>query len=333
MCPGPYQTSRSAAQSPFSVHACQTRRQIQFPERRPIGTYFMDPEFRTSPRRTTTWGSALVRLGHCEAALASYDAAIGLRPDYDEALHNRGIALQSLGRHERPRPAPTPRSRSSRTTSRRTTTWRRLRLDRDEEAMASDDQAIALDPEYDEAFTNRGVALQRSTGTRRRWPAMTRRSRCARTTPRRSRIAAWCARGSIGTRRRWPASNSLALSPTMRRPISAGACVCCSRGPARRLARVRVAVEDAAVQRVAWLQPAAQARWRAARRQEHPAARRAGNGRHPCSSGYAPPVARAGPRSCWRCRRRSRDAGEPCRRAPRSSRAARLCRRSTCTAR
>ena len=35
-----------------------------------------------------------------EDALASYDQALRVRPDYTEALYNRGIALQELMRFE-----------------------------------------------------------------------------------------------------------------------------------------------------------------------------------------------------------------------------------------
>ena len=61
-------------------------------------------------------------------ALASYDKAIALKPDYAEAYNNRGIALQGLNRPE--------------------------------EALASYDKAIALKPDYAEAHRNRGNALR-----------------------------------------------------------------------------------------------------------------------------------------------------------------------------
>ena len=62
-----------------------------------------------------------------EEALASYDRAIALRPDYAEAYNNRGNALMDLKR-----PA---------------------------DALASYDKAIALKPDYTEAYYNRGNAL------------------------------------------------------------------------------------------------------------------------------------------------------------------------------
>ncbi len=73
-------------------------------------------------------GTALQRLGRSQDALASYDRALRLQPDYAEALNNRGIALRSLGRVE--------------------------------EAVACYDRALRLRPDYAEALGNRGNALQ-----------------------------------------------------------------------------------------------------------------------------------------------------------------------------
>ena len=63
-----------------------------------------------------------------DEALASYDQAIAINPDYAEAYNNRGVALKKLKRHD--------------------------------EALASYDQAIAINPDYAEAYNNRGNALQ-----------------------------------------------------------------------------------------------------------------------------------------------------------------------------
>ena len=57
-------------------------------------------------------------------ALASYDRALTVRPDYAEALSNRGITLQELKRFE--------------------------------EALASYDRALTVRPDYAEALYNRG---------------------------------------------------------------------------------------------------------------------------------------------------------------------------------
>ena len=66
-------------------------------------------------------------LKRTDEALASYDRALALKPDYAEAFYNRGNALQELKRTD--------------------------------EAVASYDRALALKPDYAEAHSNRGVAL------------------------------------------------------------------------------------------------------------------------------------------------------------------------------
>ena len=73
-------------------------------------------------------GNALLGLGQLEAALASYDEAIALKPDYAEAYFNRGNALQNLNKMEA--------------------------------AVTSYDQAIALKPDYAEAYSNLGHVLK-----------------------------------------------------------------------------------------------------------------------------------------------------------------------------
>ena len=59
-------------------------------------------------------GTALGDLKRSEEALASYDQAIALKPDYAEAHYNRGLAM--------------------------------MQLKRPEKALASCDQAIAMNP-------------------------------------------------------------------------------------------------------------------------------------------------------------------------------------------
>ena len=63
-----------------------------------------------------------------DAAVASYELAIQLKPDYAEAYHNRGIALQALQRFDA--------------------------------AVASYELAIQLKTDYAEAYNNRGLALR-----------------------------------------------------------------------------------------------------------------------------------------------------------------------------
>ena len=101
------------------AEAVSTRRWRATTARSPCG--------RTMPRRSTiaaySAGAEAV-----DEALASYDRALALRPDYAEALNNRGNALQELKRYD--------------------------------EALASYDRALTLRPDYAEALNNRGNALQ-----------------------------------------------------------------------------------------------------------------------------------------------------------------------------
>ena len=73
-------------------------------------------------------GTAFKAQGKLAEAVASYDQAIELKPDYINAYYNRGITLQELGKLA--------------------------------EAVASYDQAIQFKPDYAEAYYNRGITLQ-----------------------------------------------------------------------------------------------------------------------------------------------------------------------------
>jgi tetratricopeptide (TPR) repeat protein len=100
-------------------------------------------------------------LGKQHAALTSYDRAIELRPDYAQALFNRGNILHELKRFAealasydrvvelRPDYAEALFNRAN--------TLHELK--RFEEALASYDRAIELRPDYAEAFLNRGNTL------------------------------------------------------------------------------------------------------------------------------------------------------------------------------
>ena len=68
------------------------------------------------------------RLGKKDEALASYDRALKVRPDFAEALYNRGVTLQELKRFE--------------------------------EALASYDRALKVRPDFVEALYNRGNTLE-----------------------------------------------------------------------------------------------------------------------------------------------------------------------------
>jgi tetratricopeptide (TPR) repeat protein len=74
-------------------------------------------------------GLALHGLRRFEEALAAYDRALALRPNYAEALFNRAVTLQALARFE--------------------------------EALATYGRALALRPDHVEALCNRGVVLEK----------------------------------------------------------------------------------------------------------------------------------------------------------------------------
>ena len=72
-------------------------------------------------------GNALSDLGRYEDAIASYEAALAIKPDDHEVLYNKGYALDELGRYE--------------------------------DAIASYDAALAIKPDDDYALIGKGVTL------------------------------------------------------------------------------------------------------------------------------------------------------------------------------
>ena len=75
-----------------------------------------------------SYGVALYNLKRLDEAVASYDRALALKPDFVEVLNNRGGALQVLGRFA--------------------------------EALESYDRVLTLQPDLAEAYYNRGLTLQ-----------------------------------------------------------------------------------------------------------------------------------------------------------------------------
>src|SRR5262249_28341355 len=90
------------------------------------------------PEAFSNRGNALTELKRFDEALASYDKAIALKPDYAEAFSNRGTALKDL-----------------------------KRLD---EALASYDKAIALKPDYADGYMNRGFGRLLAGQCKEGWP-------------------------------------------------------------------------------------------------------------------------------------------------------------------
>ncbi len=106
-------------------------------------------------------GNALYNLKRYEEAIAAYDQAIRLNPNYALAYNNKGIALKNLKRHEEaiaasdqairidPSYAPAYHNKGNALAD----------LKRYEEAIAAYDQAIRLNPNYALAYNNKGNAL------------------------------------------------------------------------------------------------------------------------------------------------------------------------------
>ena len=126
-------------------------------------------QLRESPRFHSNLGMALGHLGRHVEALAAYQHALRLRPDYPEALNNLGATLEALGRFV--------------------------------EAVDAHRRALALRPDHVEWWTNLGNALSmlrqagaaeaaycRAVELRPVLPRMN--SRLRRTVPRRTKISA-----------------------------------------------------------------------------------------------------------------------------------------------
>ena len=107
-------------------------------------------------------GNALKSLMQLDAALAGYDKAISLKPDYAEAYSNRGVTLKGLKQFEAAVAsydmAIALKPNYFEAYANRGNALRELKqLDA---AVASYDKAIALSPNLPEAYSNRGIALQ-----------------------------------------------------------------------------------------------------------------------------------------------------------------------------
>ena len=106
-------------------------------------------------------GVTLSELKRFEEALASYDLALALRPDHAEALSNRGVTLMELKRFKEALAsydrALVVRPDYAEALSNRGNILRELM--RFDEALASYDRALAVRPDYAEALSNRGVTL------------------------------------------------------------------------------------------------------------------------------------------------------------------------------
>ncbi|WP_147069062.1 CHAT domain-containing protein [Microcystis aeruginosa] len=106
-------------------------------------------------------GNALHSLGRLEQAIASYDRALEIKPDFHEAWDNRGFALVNLGRLEQ---AIASFDRALEMKPDLHQAWYNrggalADLGRFEDAIASYDRALEIKPDYHQAWYNRGFAL------------------------------------------------------------------------------------------------------------------------------------------------------------------------------
>ncbi|MDZ7965449.1 MAG: tetratricopeptide repeat-containing serine protease family protein [Nostoc sp. DedSLP03] len=108
-------------------------------------------------------GNSLANLQRYSEAIASYDKAVAIKPDDQDAWHSRGISLDNLKRYSE---AIASYDKAVAIKPDDQDAWhsRGISLDnlkRYSEAIASYDKAIAIKPDYHLAWHNRGVSLER----------------------------------------------------------------------------------------------------------------------------------------------------------------------------
>ena len=108
-------------------------------------------------------GDANYAMGQHQEAIAAYDAAIRLHPDFASAYNNRGLAQEKLGQHQA---AITDYSRAIKIDPRFASAYNnrgnaKRKLEQYFAAIADLDTAIQLKPDYARAYVNRGSAKSR----------------------------------------------------------------------------------------------------------------------------------------------------------------------------
>ena len=106
-------------------------------------------------------GNAFLREGKIEEAIAQYEQALRIKPDYAEAHNNLGTVLwRRRVRSRKPSPSTSRPCGSIPITPRRTTTsgwlWPNGQA---REAIEHYQQALRIKPDYAEAHNNLGIAL------------------------------------------------------------------------------------------------------------------------------------------------------------------------------
>ena len=108
-------------------------------------------------------GDANYAMGQHQEAIAAYDAAIRLQPDFVNAYNNRGLAKEKLGQHQA---AITDYERAIKIDPRLASAYNnrgnaKRKLEQYFAAIADLDTAIQLKPDYARAYVNRGSAKSR----------------------------------------------------------------------------------------------------------------------------------------------------------------------------
>jgi len=124
-----------------------------------------DNAIRINPEYSKAWynrGNAQFNLGRYPDALASYDNATRIDPGYSEAWVNRGVTLGILSRYDE---AIASYDNASKISPDDADVWYNrgnafLYLDRYDEAVLSYDNALKINPGYTNAQQNRAVALK-----------------------------------------------------------------------------------------------------------------------------------------------------------------------------
>jgi tetratricopeptide (TPR) repeat protein len=107
-------------------------------------------------------GNQFYSAGDFGKAIASYDQAVKIKPDYHKAWSNRGVSLANLGQHEQ---AIASYDQAVKVKSDCHEAWSNWGLSLNnlgqyEAAIQSYDQAVKIKPDYHEAWSNRGVSLK-----------------------------------------------------------------------------------------------------------------------------------------------------------------------------
>ena len=107
------------------------------------------------------WGSTLYRLGHWERAIASYEQALSVQPDYGQAWQEKGLALVQLERHDE---AIAAWDKANQFQANSPQAWYErgqvlAQADRNEEALESYNKALEMQPGDEMGWLRKGDLL------------------------------------------------------------------------------------------------------------------------------------------------------------------------------